>query len=56
MKVIETEQGTQLKFCPVAIHASEDPLEGMRNMDFKGKTPHKLYKKFFEKSIGRINA
>lgn len=56
VKVVESAQGTRFKFSPVAIHASEEPLEGMRNMDFKGKTPHKLYKKFFEKNIGSINA
>lgn len=56
VKVVESNEGAKLKFCPVAIHASDEPLENMRNMSFKGKTPFKLYKKYFEKSIGTINA
>jgi hypothetical protein len=56
VKVIESSKGARFKFCPVAILASEEPLEGLSNMSFKGKTPHKLYKKYFEKSIGSINA
>jgi hypothetical protein len=56
VKIVESSKGARFKFCPVAIHASEEPLEGMTNMNFKGKTPHKLYKKYFEKSIGVANA
>jgi hypothetical protein len=56
VKIVESYKGVSFKFCPVAIHASEEPLEGFKNMDFKGKAPYKLYKKYFEKSIGFIYA
>ena len=37
-----------MKYCPVAVHASDTPLEEMRNMDFGGDTPFQLYTKKFK--------
>lgn len=39
---------TVLKYCPVAIHASETPFEEMNNMKFSGKTPLELYESYFK--------
>ena len=55
VKVVESAKGARFKYCPVAIHASKESLEGLNNMNFKGKTPYKLYKKYFKRSIGVIN-
>lgn len=48
---VETSNGSFMKYCPVAIHASDTPLEDMRNMEFGGKTPYQLYK---EKFLGAL--
>jgi hypothetical protein len=40
--------GAILKYCPVAIHATDTPFEEMRNMDFGGKTPFELYNESFK--------
>lgn len=42
-QLLEQANGCAMKYCPVAIHASDTPLEEMRNMDFGGKTPYQLY-------------
>jgi hypothetical protein len=34
---------TKIKYCPVAIHASEEPLDGLNNMRFDGMSPLELY-------------
>tara|TARA_R110001592_G_scaffold82307_7_gene243783 strand:- start:14802 stop:15611 length:810 start_codon:yes stop_codon:yes gene_type:complete len=34
---------TKIKYCPVAIHASEEPLEGLKNMKFDGMYALELY-------------
>jgi len=40
-------RGSRLKYCPVAVGMPDAPLEQMRNMDFDGKTPWKLYNEVF---------
>ena len=56
VKIVDGISGTKLKYCPVAIHASEEPLQGFKNMNFRGKTPYKLYTKYFKGKLGTINA
>ena len=51
VKQINKENGSRLKYCPIAIHACEDPLEGITNMTFDGKTPFELYDKFIKGKI-----
>lgn len=48
------EQGTSntnIKYCPVAIHAPDCPLEEMENMEFDGKTPIQTYNQCF---VGKL--
>lgn len=40
---VQGAPGATMKYCPVAVHASDTRLEDMRNMDFGGKTPYELY-------------
>jgi len=47
-QLISQENGCTMKYCPVAVHASDTPLEEMRNMDFGGDTPFQLYTKKFK--------
>ncbi len=51
VKVVKGLKGATIKYCPVAIHASIEPLEDMRNMDFNGKTPFELYEKFIKDNL-----
>lgn len=51
VKIVDGIKQATLKYCPVAIHASEEPLEGIRNMDFNGKTPLELYETFIRDNI-----
>ena len=42
-KEVDGIRGAQIKYVPVAIHASIEKLEGMGNMSFNGKKPHEMY-------------
>ena len=44
----DSVNGAILKYCPVAIHASNTPLKEMHNMNFSGKTPFELYNDLFK--------
>ena len=48
---VEHSSGSHMKYCPVAIHASDTPLEEMRNMTFNRKTPLQLYN---ERFLGKL--
>ncbi|NOI65116.1 hypothetical protein [Vibrio sp. 99-8-1] len=47
-------EGTDIKYSPVAIFATDSGLPSMTNMQFKGKSPYEMYKHKIEQQVGSI--